>query len=207
MGKYNQGILGPFSGKVGSVVGSSWKGVNYIKSLPGPNASNTEAQQKQRSRFKSVVSLASSLMSSLIRPVWNLVGGKMTGYNLFVKTNMPAFDESGTLVNYSDFHASLGALALPENLTIQDDADVASGIELSWLDESETGIGNADDKLHLLVMTEDKVHILNTASVRSDESAGITLPVGVGNVHVYAFFGMTDGSKFSQDLYSLVDLS
>ena len=207
MGKYNQGILGPFSGKVGSVVGSSWKGVNYIKSLPGPNASNTEAQQKQRSRFKSVVSLASSLMESLIRPVWNLVGGKMTGYNLFVKTNMPAFDESGALVNYSDFHASMGALPLPENLNIQDDADVVSGIELSWKDDSATGVGNADDKLHLLVMTPERVHILNTASVRSDQSAEITLPVAAGNVHVYAFFGTADGDKFSPDLYSLVVLS
>ncbi len=207
MGKYNQGILGPFTGKVGSIVGSSWKGVNYIKSLPGPNSSNTEAQQKQRSRFKSVVSLASSLMSSLIRPVWNLVSGKMTGYNLFVKTNMPAFDESGTLVNYSDFHASVGVLPLPENLNIQDDADVVSGIEVSWKDESATGIGNADDKLHLLVMTSEKVHIVNSAVVRSDESGEITLPVSVGEIHVYAFFGTAAGDKFSPDSYSKIVLS
>lgn len=207
MGKYNQGILGPFTGKVGAIVGSSWKGVNYIKSLPGPNASNTEAQQKQRTRFKSVVSLASSLLSSLIRPVWNLVSGKMTGYNLFVKTNMPAFDESGTLVNYSDFHASVGTLPLPGNLNIQDDTDVVSGIELAWKDESGTGIGEADDKLHLLVMTTDKVHILNTTAVRSDQSAEITLPVAVGNIHVYAFFGTAEGDKFSPDLYSAILLT
>ncbi|MCZ4693800.1 hypothetical protein DWB61_09695 [Ancylomarina euxinus] len=207
MGKYNQGILGPFTGKVGAIVGSSWRGVNYIKSLPGPNASNSEAQQKQRSRFKSVVSLASSLMESLIRPVWNLVGGKMTGYNLFVKTNMPAFDESGALVNYSEFHASMGALPLPEILTLQDDVDVVSGIELSWKDDSATGVGNADDKLHLLVMTPERVHILNTASVRSDQSAEITLPVSAGDVHVYAFFGTADGDKFSPDSYSKIVLS
>jgi hypothetical protein len=207
MGKYNQGILGPFTGKVGSVVGSSWKGVNYIKSLPGPNTSNSEAQQKQRSRFKSVVGLASSLLSSLIRPVWNLVSGKMTGYNLFVKTNMAAFDESGVLVNYSDFHASVGALPLPENLNIQDDVDVVSGIEVSWKDDSATGIGNADDKLHLLVMNEEKVHILNTISVRSDQSAEITLPVPAGDVHLYPFFGTADGDKFSPDSYSKIVLS
>ena len=207
MGKYNQGILGPFTGKVGSVVGSSWKGVNYIKSLPGPNASNSEAQQKQRGRFKSVVSLASSLMDSLVRPVWNLVGGKMTGYNLFVKTNMSAFDESGVLVNYSDFHASMGALPLPENLNLQDDTDVASGIELSWKDESGTGLGNADDKLHLLVMTSEKVHILNTVSVRSDESVEITLPVSAGDVHVYVFFGTAAGDKFSLDSYTKILLT
>ncbi|RZT91204.1 hypothetical protein EV201_3209, partial [Ancylomarina subtilis] len=45
------------------------------------------------------------------------------------------------------------------------------------------------------------------ASVRSDQSAEITLPVPAGNVHVYAFFGTADGDKFSPDLYSLVVLS
>lgn len=32
MARINQGILGPFSGKVGEVIGSSWKGIPYIKS-------------------------------------------------------------------------------------------------------------------------------------------------------------------------------
>ena len=32
MAKYNQGVLGHFCGKVGPVVGSSWKGVGYLRS-------------------------------------------------------------------------------------------------------------------------------------------------------------------------------
>ena len=34
MGKINQGILGGFSGKVGTVVGGSWKGTAYMRGLP-----------------------------------------------------------------------------------------------------------------------------------------------------------------------------
>lgn len=30
----NTGILGGFSGAVGPVVGGSWKGINYMKTLP-----------------------------------------------------------------------------------------------------------------------------------------------------------------------------
>ncbi|RZT91885.1 hypothetical protein EV201_3104, partial [Ancylomarina subtilis] len=45
------------------------------------------------------------------------------------------------------------------------------------------------------------------ASVRSDQSAEITLPVPAGNVHVYAFFGTADGGQFSPDLYSKIILS
>lgn len=34
MGTIKKGILGGFSGKVGTVVGSSWKGIAYMRSLP-----------------------------------------------------------------------------------------------------------------------------------------------------------------------------
>ena len=34
MGTYNKGILGPFSGKVGTVVGASWRGKDVMRSLP-----------------------------------------------------------------------------------------------------------------------------------------------------------------------------
>ena len=33
MGKINQGILGGFSGKVGTAVGSTWKSINYMRAL------------------------------------------------------------------------------------------------------------------------------------------------------------------------------
>ena len=207
MGKYTQGILGPFSGKVGAIVGSSWKGVNYIKSLPGPNTSNTERQQVQRSRFKSVVKMASSLLASLIRPVWNLSAGKITGYNLFVKTNLAAFDESGELTKFEDFKASVGSLALPGNLSTVNDTEVSSGITVSWSDESANGIGQADDQLHLLILKDDQVQVLHPGTLRSAETADVTLPFEPGMLHVYAYFGATDESEFSSDLHETIMLT
>ena len=32
MGTINKGILGGFSGKVGNVVGGTWKGIDYMRS-------------------------------------------------------------------------------------------------------------------------------------------------------------------------------
>ena len=43
MGKIKRGILGGVSGKVGSVVGASWKGVDYLRGLP---ASYTDAKSE-----------------------------------------------------------------------------------------------------------------------------------------------------------------
>ena len=120
---------------------------------------------------------------------------------------MPAFDENGDLTNHAEFKASVGNLSLPSNLTVQDDGDVAFGIELSWKDESATGIGSADDKLHLVVMASDRIHILHTDAVRSDQSAEITLPVAAGEVHVYSFFGTTENDEYSNDHYQAVNLT
>lgn len=33
MGTIKQGILGGFSGKVGTVVGGTWKGISYMRSI------------------------------------------------------------------------------------------------------------------------------------------------------------------------------
>ena len=33
MGTINQGILGGFSGKVGTVIGGSWKGITYMRGI------------------------------------------------------------------------------------------------------------------------------------------------------------------------------
>lgn len=34
MGRISKGILGPVSGTVGTVVGSTWKGISYVRSQP-----------------------------------------------------------------------------------------------------------------------------------------------------------------------------
>ena len=51
MGKISQGILGGVSGKVGNVVGGSWKGIDYLKIMPASVANpQTPAQMDQRSK-------------------------------------------------------------------------------------------------------------------------------------------------------------
>ncbi len=40
MGTISKGILGGFSGKVGTVVGGSWKGIDYMRSRSGRRTSD-----------------------------------------------------------------------------------------------------------------------------------------------------------------------
>jgi len=62
MGKINQGILGGFSGKVGTVVGSTWKSINYMRALAvNVHNPNTVKQQCQRGKFKVVLQFCKTI--------------------------------------------------------------------------------------------------------------------------------------------------
>lgn len=88
MGKINQGILGGVSGRVGSVVGASWKGVPTIR-VYQPNVSNpqTAAQTTQRTAFSNITKIASSLLTPLIKGFWDRFAVKQSGYNAFIAAN------------------------------------------------------------------------------------------------------------------------
>lgn len=60
MGKYNNGIMGPFSGRVGTVVGSTWKGRFVMRQRPRYQSSRsfTPAQLARQERFSLVSKFA-----------------------------------------------------------------------------------------------------------------------------------------------------
>ena len=82
MGTYKKGILGSFSGKVGTVIGSSWNGIDYMRSLPRPSSKQaTEPQLIQRAKM--------GLATGFLRPISALVNVgykslaiKQTGFNV-----------------------------------------------------------------------------------------------------------------------------
>lgn len=56
MARINKGILGGFSGKVGTVVGANWRGKDIIRSVPKPTKRQpTDLQKMQQQRFMAVV--------------------------------------------------------------------------------------------------------------------------------------------------------
>lgn len=99
MGIIKQGILGGVSGKVGSVVGTSWKGRAVLKSLPQSVANpNTEGQAAQRTSFKSIAQVGSLVLTSVVQKMYNPISGNITGYNKFCSQNKSAFNSLGVLV-------------------------------------------------------------------------------------------------------------
>lgn len=96
-----QGILGGFSNKVGSVVGAGWKGIATMRSLPQSVANpRTTAQVTNRSTFAQLAQLGSSVLPTVIQPLWNRWAKKMSGYNEWLSVNKKLLDNLGSLSSY-----------------------------------------------------------------------------------------------------------
>ena len=93
MGVIKRGILGGVSNKVGNVVGSSWKGIATLRSLPLSVANpNTKAQKDNRTSFSIMSKLGSDVLATVCQPLWNRDAKQMSGFNAYVMYNKLAFD-------------------------------------------------------------------------------------------------------------------
>jgi hypothetical protein len=96
MGKINRGILGGFTGKVGNVVGSSWKGIETMRALPISVLNpRTTAQISNRARFGDISTLSASILTTIVKPLNDRFASKMSGYNMFTSRCKSAFDSNG----------------------------------------------------------------------------------------------------------------
>lgn len=210
MGKISQGILGGVSGTVGNVVGGSWKGISYLRVKSDHyNDANSEKQIIHRAKFAACVALARSIMDTIIRPIWKKKAVKMSGFNLFTKTNLQVFDGNGDIADFSQLQISIGDLPLPYNLVIQDDAATEGGIAINWDDNSGIGSALTTDKLRVLAICNGEVNVLQGVNItRAAGIANILLPFGAGvEAQVYVFFESVENSTFSVDQHGTVNVT
>jgi hypothetical protein len=81
MGTIVKGILGGFSGKVGTVVGSTWRGLAVMKSVPGPRKGNpTLLQLEQQARFTLMIKFLQPL-TGLFNQTFSSGTVGMSGFN------------------------------------------------------------------------------------------------------------------------------
>ncbi len=93
MAKLEQGILGPFRGKVGTVVGYTWRGMACVRAYRKEiNYPNTEQQQAEREWFVSMVRFAARARQALLLGLRERAArDQMTEGNAFVKMNKHCF--------------------------------------------------------------------------------------------------------------------
>ena len=91
MGRLDKGLLGGYTGKLGTTVGSTWKGINVVRTYQ-PNVANprSDRQVEHRSLFSQVTEIGSLLLADVIKPLWDRNAKQMSGYNAFIQANMLA---------------------------------------------------------------------------------------------------------------------
>ena len=195
-----QGILGGFKKKIGSVVGSSWKGIATMRSLPLSVANpKTAAQVSNRDRFKACAEFASLILASIIKPLMDRFAGQMSGYNYFTKLNKEIWANplSPTWANLIISRGKMIAPVLTEVLMGE------SGGEFSAKTTPEDRYGLPTDKLYALVVDKTNGNVLfsgDTGTVRTSQIVDVqfTQETSTGdNAIVYAAFLRADGSEVS----------
>jgi len=208
MGKFSKGIFGNFSGKVGHVVGSSWRGIDYLRSLPKvkKNRQASEAQLEQQARF--------ALMTGFLNPLRDVLaigykngGSAATPYNIALSDNIktaikgifPAIELDYTLVQLSRGIMPVG---------INPAALAVSGgiIEFTW--ENNAGKGRAlptDQAVALIFCPElsEFEYSVGQAS-RVDEALSIELPPEFAgkDVETYIFWVSVNGKEITPTFYT-----
>lgn len=169
MGKINRGILGGFTGKVGNVVGSSWKGIETMRALPISVLNpRTTAQVGNRTRFGSISTLAAAMLTTIVKPLNDRFASRMSGYNMFTSRNGSAFNDSGSFVpgNLVLSSGKLGATPFTAG-----GIDNASEVAVIW---DATPVGSyqmSTDKLYVAIVDEDGT-LVGTSSAVGQRSLG-----------------------------------
>ena len=198
MGTIKKGILGGFSGKVGTVIGGTWKGIDYMRSIAASVSNpNSPAQLDHRLKFSTVIGFLKPL-TALLRIGFKNQAIKMTAFNAAMSFNMknaitgayPAYE-----IDYANALISEGTL--PEALNPAAVSAVAGKIAFTWGDNSSDGSAKADDKVILVVYNPVKKRAVNVVggNTRSSGTQTITLPASFSGDEVQCFIGFQNANQ------------
>jgi len=207
MGTIKQGILGPFSGKVGTVIGGVWKGIAYMRGI-APNVADpqTDAQLAQRQKF-SVTMHFLQPMSQFFRTGFKNYAVQMTGINAAMEYNVKNA-LTGTYPNIAvDYPNALVARGvLPSSLNAVASSTVAGTVQFDWDDNSGEIGASATDKTLIVVYnpTQNQAVTIDQLAERDDVTQTVTVPDSFSGdlVQCYIAFITADGQTVSNSAFA-----
>ena len=202
MGKIKSGIFSGVSGKVGGLIGSSWKGIAYLKQMPQSVANPQTAKQvAQRTKMANVVAFSLAILSTIIKPLWERGAKRMSGFNSFVQTNIAQF-VSAMPSSPLDLIISMGKIdATPITNT---SLNLSSGeFTLSWTNDSGQGLKLSTDVLYCVLVNITKSITIGFETTVMRSAATITQSfdktgMSAGDIcYLYMAFKRADGLYIS----------
>lgn len=179
MAKIPSGILGAVSGRIGNIVGSSWKGINYIRSYVIPGNPNTVAQQTERNEFALIVKIAKNVLGSVIQIFWDPFIKNNSGWAHFIGINRKLLTALG---NPETMHMAEGTL---EPDTITGANLVGTDVVVTW---AGVPIGNGQLTDPAIVVIYDILNDVAFVDASATRTAGtVNVAVGAGRGAAFLF--------------------
>ena len=182
MGKIKQGILGGFKGKVGTVIGSSWNGIAYMKGLPQSQKDpKTAAQLSQRNYFREIQRLAGQLTAEQLASLYPSVSSGKTSRNMLVHQLAAAaavVDDVKT-VDLSLMEGIGSGERINSPMLESMVSDTNGVLDIYAEPEAAVLIGKPAEANFIAVaynITQKKIGVFNTDV--TDPSMGVEVPVG-----------------------------
>lgn len=176
MGRFSKGLYGAFRGRVGSTVGSTWKGIEVIRSKPAGGRKNfTPEQLQQQARFRLMVQFLKPLSSNL-NQIYGAMVSQMTGSNKSLSYNV----KNGISGVYPDLKVNYPMIQLGQgDLLNADEAQAASTeagkLTVSWTDNSGNGKALATDNAFVAVYCEALNRWIFNPAAAERSAAGATI--------------------------------
>ena len=201
MARISKGFADAMSGRVGNVIVSSWKGIQYIKAHHKPRTEKISAKEKaNRQKFRAAHQWLAPLLEFVRRGYHGYsptVEGFLAAKSYLLKN---AMDADGT-VNSSLMKVSSGHLPLSENIAASMRSD--GKLEFTWNPRSVSG-GSNRDQVMLLAYSPEKSIAMYTINGEFRESGSAILEPQMGGgdlAHVYVAFVAEDRSTQSDSIY------
>lgn len=206
MARFLKGIHGAYSGKVGNVIGSSWRNVSYVRSLPRPsNKPASPLQLAQRDKFSLVMAFLNPLKDLLNIGYSDVMQTNSTGYNQAMRDALKhgvKGDYPNQEIDYSKIRISRGSLSNLAEVAWVETNDLE--VEMTWQQARSRFMGNADDSVILLVYNIDKKAFdIVEENTREEEMISIQFPASYSGDTIvgWVFTGHRDGIKTSNSHY------
>ena len=167
----------------------------------------TPQQVLHRQRFSLVNKFCGLFKHSLIPQIWNYEAVIMSGYSLFLKTNMPAFAADGSIADVKKIMLSTGKLPFPSDLTALPLESEPGILEVSWHKEPFLKGERQSDELMIISVADGHYSEITATNVkRWDLKGSFQLPpVPLAATHFYLLFASKDRRDYSPSVCFLLE--
>ena len=206
MAKFYSGINGPFSGKVGAVVGYLYKGIPVMRGLPDRRKPSTPNELNQQERFRLMNSFLTPLNSLLNITFAHLAVG-MTGRNKAFSYNLKNAVKGfrpDLSIDFGMVRLSRGDIPGAESPTVTSPSPGL--LEFSWTDNSGKGKAIGTDQVFIALYDTGTRHWITEMNLatRADGNGKLQLKKGTYSqkaMHTYLGFMAASGKDAADSVY------